>query len=273
MDDQSLFPLWCSHHNAPYHFPMDEKVWADSMYADVDSDGRKLFSELITETAGTALIQYGLTALGFDDSGEVSDSIYHKVIRILCFAPDHPEDGRHLLRRALQHFGSGDRIYAFFHYFGMSACGRHGKLHEQDRHIEAILLENGFTAEHENVYYAKELTGQELSDGQITLQWCPLSPGNCREFAASSDGREIGWGQIHFLPQKEIAYLRWIYIDENMQHQGFGSAVMRSLFGELAQIGIRRFDTDTALNNKIAQQYYEKNGFSNKGITRSYHTR
>lgn len=77
---------------------------------------------------------------------------------------------------------------------------------------------------------------------------------------------------MHFLPQGDIAYLRWIYIDEKKQHQGFGTAVMQSMFSDLFQMGIRRFDTDTALSNRIAQQYYEKNGFTNDGITRSYYT-
>jgi ribosomal protein S18 acetylase RimI-like enzyme len=46
---------------------------------------------------------------------------------------------------------------------------------------------------------------------------------------------------------------------------------MRSLFAQLYNMGIRRFDTDTARNNTIAQSYYEKNGFINEGITRSYY--
>lgn len=35
--------------------------------------------------------------------------------------------------------------------------------------------------------------------------------------------------------------------------------------------GITRFDTDTALTNKAAQHFYEKNVFVNEGITRSYY--
>jgi ribosomal protein S18 acetylase RimI-like enzyme len=98
-----------------------------------------------------------------------------------------------------------------------------------------------------------------------------MNAGSCREFAALMDSREIGWGQVHFLPQGDIAYLRWIYIDESCQHQSFGTQVMRSLFAQLYNMGIRRFDTDTARNNMIAQSYYEKNGFLNEGITRSYY--
>lgn len=113
-------------------------------------------------------------------------------------------------------------------------------------------MENGFIVEHENVYYARELRQEDGGDDRIKLTWKELSPGGCREFAAVCDGQEVGWGQVHFLPQGEIAYLRWIYIDEKRQHAGLGTAVMRQLFAQLYQMGIRRFDTDTAINNSFS---------------------
>lgn len=269
--NNELFSLWRRNSTSPCNFPMMEAVWLASMYADIDSDGRKLFDTLETKATGSGLIQYGHTAFRFDGSGEISEAIHYPVIRFLCF--DDPQDGQRLLDDALADLGGEDRIYAFFHYFGMSACGRHGKLHEKDRHVETLLLKNGFVVEHENVYYARTLTSRDSANETITLRWGKLSPGGCREFAAVSDGQEIGWGQVHFLPQGDIAYLRWIYIDEQKQHQGLGTATMHSLFAALYNMGIRRFDTDTALNNAIAQRYYEKTGFTNEGITRSYFTK
>ncbi len=97
--------------------------------------------------------------------------------------------------------------------------------------------------------------------------------GSCREFAAVMDDREVCWGQVHFLPQRDIAYLRWIYVDGQVQHQGVGTKVMLSLFSDLFKMGIRRFDTDTARSNTAAQAYYEKCRFTNEGITRSYFTK
>jgi ribosomal protein S18 acetylase RimI-like enzyme len=47
---------------------------------------------------------------------------------------------------------------------------------------------------------------------------------------------------------------------------------MKQLFKQLYDMGIRQFDTDTALSNTAAQGYYEKTGFTNAGITRSYYT-
>lgn len=278
----ALFDYWRKNHCAPYAFPMDVDIWSESMNADIDSDGRPLFQKLFSQVSRTApnqkgaingLIEYGFTAFGFDESGEISNQIHYPVIRDICFDRDCPEVGQKLLEAALADLGGEARIYAFFHYFGMSACGRHGKLHERDQHVETLLLENGFVVEHENVYYARTLTGQDAPNGNVTLRWKELSPGGCREFAAVNNGQETGWGQVHFLPQGDIAYLRWIYIDEKRQHQGLGTATMQTLFADLYKMGIRRFDTDTALNNEIAQRYYEKTGFSNEGITRSYYTK
>ena len=266
-----LFDLWRKLNCAPFHFPMDEAAWNRSMYTDIDSDGRTLFDTLETKATEDALIQYGRTAFGFGESGDISDAVHYQVIRMLCFTD--PTQGQQLLDQVMASFDPAQRIYAFFHYFGMSACGRHGKLHESEKHVEALLFANGFTVEHENVYYSRTLHGNDPTPETVSLHWKTVSSGNCREFAAVSDGTEIGWGQIHFLPQGQIAYLRWIYIDSNRQHQGLGTAVMQALFSELYKMGIHRFDTDTALDNITAQHYYEKNGFMNRGRTRSYYTK
>ena len=48
---------------------------------------------------------------------------------------------------------------------------------------------------------------------------------------------------------------------------------MEALFRDLYTRGIRRFDTDTACDNTIAQRFYVKTSFQNRGITRSYYTK
>ena len=270
MNQPTAFELWRSAHRAPYHFPMTEATWQASMYADVDSDGRSLFDRLHTKIEENGMIQYGTTAFGFDENGELSDAVHHNVIRDIAFSQDKPEIGQQLLTAALQDLDDGSRMYAFFHYFGMSACARHGKLHESSAHIHRLLLRNGFSVEHENVYYSRHLTQADTGSDAL-INWKPLNAGACREFAAIADGREIGWGQVHFLPQGDIAYLRWIYIDGSCQHRGYGSRVMRALLAQLYAMGIRRFDTDTALDNLAAQGCYEKTGFRREGITRSYY--
>lgn len=275
--DKELFAFWKQQFLAPYAFPVEFEAWKQSWEQDTDSDGRILFSSLQTDVTRddtgniTGLIQYGDTAFGFDDSGEISPDVHCHVIRALCFAD--PDAGAQLLRSALSRFPAGDRVYAFFHYFGMSICARHGKLHESCGHIQALLLDHGFAVEHENVYFAKDLTAHIPQRSDITLRWKEMSLGSCREFAAALQDEEVCWGQVHFLPQGDIAYLRWIYVDEQRQHTGLGTRVMEALFASLSGVGIRRFDTDTALSNEAAQHYYEKTGFENKGITRSYYTK
>lgn len=265
-----LFDDWKKFHNSPFHFPMTEAVWKECMFDDVDSDGRKLFDTLATEHTSGGMIQYGRTAFGFDDTGEISCNVHYSVIRDFAF--DHAQVGQMLLNKALSELKADGRVYAFFHYFGMSACARHGKLHESQIHVHDLLLKNDFVIEHENVYYAKMLSCN-LPASDISLAWKDMTPGSCREFAATLDGQEVCWGQVHFLPQGDIAYLRWIFTDGTRQHQGIGTRTMNALLRELYHMGIRRFDTDTAKDNFAAQKYYEKCGFTNMGITRSYYTK
>ena len=158
---------------------MYEDIWVKSMYQDTDSDGKVLFSELHTEKADHGMIQYGYSAFGFGEDGQISNDIHYPIIRIFNFDPAFPEDGKALLQKAIKYFCCGQRIYAFFHYFGMSACGRLGKLHESSSHVAELLMENGFVAEHENMYYARRLSSDDTGDARIKLNRNPLSPGDC----------------------------------------------------------------------------------------------
>lgn len=85
------------------------------------------------------------------------------------------------------------------------------------------------------------------------------------------NGATIGGCEIHFLGHTDIAYLRWIFINENLRGSGIGSESMSALKADLFKKGILRFDTDTALTNTVAQHFYEKNNFVNEGLTRSYY--
>lgn len=46
---------------------------------------------------------------------------------------------------------------------------------------------------------------------------------------------------------------------------------MQSLAAVLAGQGYKRLDTDTAVTNRIAQHFYENNGFERRGTTRSFY--
>lgn len=257
---------------APYFFPTEYSAWKKSFAQDVDGEGRALFQELFVKAAyddGALIgfVQYGKTAFGFDDRGELSSNVSYCVIRNLYFNRGREDVGQQLLQQALDAFGPSVPVYAFFHYFGMSCFARHGKLYEQQAHIEALLKQNGFEIEHENVYYSSVLTGGEASG--VTLVPHGLTKGNQQYLEFLLSDSPVGGCEVHFLDEK-TAYLRWIYVNDPVTGRGIGTKCMNALKLWLSQKGFTRLDTDTALSNPIAQHFYEKNHFTREGITRSF---
>ena len=260
----------------PYNYAAGYDAWERSYLSDIDGGGRRLFRELTTLGAycGGAMagfVQYGRTAFGFAENGELSGEISYSVIRCLYFPEGRADAGGALLGEALRALSGNARIYAFFHYFGMSCYARHGKLSERLAHIHALLLERGFSVEHENVFYSSRHEACEGAEGaEVALRWHEETAGGQRYCDFIMGGAAVGGCEVHFLEQRGIAYLRWIYINEELCNRGIGTTCMKALKRELYARGITRFDTDTALANKRAQRFYEKNGFTNEGLTRSY---
>lgn len=260
----------------PYRYETDYNTWESSWLYDVDGNGRTLFSRLETivayadgEPAG--FIQYGKTAFGFDSSGELSDAVSYPVIRNFYFYEGQKEAGIRLLNQAVNALSGipAGRIYAFFHYFGMSCYARHGKLFEKYTNIHGLLLENGFAVEHENVFYSSTITGG--NSAEVKLNWHGKTLGNQQYCDFILGGSVVGGCELHFLAQDNTAYLRWIFINDTMRGKGIGSKCMDALKAYLFSKGITRLDTDTARTNQTAQYFYEKNSFANEGITRSYY--
>ena len=169
---------------------------------------------------------------------------------------------------AVNSFEDSKIIYAFFHYFGMSCFARHGKLFEKHIHIDALLKESGFEIEHENVYYSSLLGGEENYEAVMVPQ--NLTKGNHQYMDFRMDDLQVGGCEVHYLSDT-TAYLRCIYINGDIVGKGIGTKCMSALKQYLYNKGITRFDTDTALDNIVAQHYYEKTGFAREGITRSYY--
>lgn len=256
----------------PFQYHPDFSQWEDSFLRDVDGEGRTLFSDLTTagaytDGALTGLIQYGRTAFGFDGDGAVSDQVHYPVIRQLYFDWGWEEAGRLLLRQAGWAFAGEERVYAFFHYFGMSCYARHGKLYAGFDHIHRALLEAGFGVEHKNVFYSSALSG---ADGpSADLRWHGMTAGRQRTCDFLFDGRTVGGCEVHF-PEGGLAYLRWIFIEDSLCGKGLGTRCMAALKADLYRQGAVRLDTDTASTNTAAQRFYEKTGFVRMGVTRSY---
>lgn len=97
-----------------------------------------------------------------------------------------------------------------------------------------------------------------------------MTRGNQQYIDFQFSGNQVGGCEVHFLDGR-ITYLRWIYVNENITGRGVGTKCMNALKQWLSQQGITRLDTDTAVLNLTAQRYYEKNGFTREGITRSYY--
>ncbi len=260
--------------DTPYFFEVDFESWIKSFTDDMDGEGRELFKELFVkavydEDVLLGFVQYGKTAFGFDESGEISSDVSYPVIRNLYFVKDRADAGELLLSEAMKNLGTDERVYAFFHYFGMTCFARHGKLFESYAHIDSLLKEQGFEVEHENVYYSSAINKSENSD--VVIKANDLTKGNQQYIDFTIDGNPVGGCEVHYLSDT-TAYLRWIYVNGDIVGKGIGTKCMTALKSYLFEKGITRFDTDTAINNTVAQHYYEKNAFTYEGITRSYHT-
>lgn len=253
---------------SPYIYKVKYDSYLTSLLNDVDSQGNKLFKKLylfgaFIDNKLKGFIQFGVTNIGFDKEGNLTEKVNYNVIRNLYFYDK--EVGLELLKIAKKHLKND--IYAFFHYFGMSCFARHGKLAEQHIEINKLLQENNYIVNEENIYYSKEITNDEYVD--VELEYKEMNSFGTQQISFIKNNQLLGECEIHFVDNK-YAYLRWMYIRENMQHLGYGSKCMRKLCNYLYSLGISKIDTDTAIDNIVAQKYYEKNKFINLGRTKSY---
>lgn len=126
----------------PYNYQPDDQTWETSFLYDTDGNGKTLFADLdnigaYLEGQWIRYIQYGMSAFGFDPKQESSSTISYPIIRNFYFSSFQQETGEGLWKEVVNALStlSEERIYAFFHYFGMSCYGRHGKLFEKYPHI------------------------------------------------------------------------------------------------------------------------------------------
>lgn len=260
----------------PYRYDASYDLWKKSYAHDVDGEGRILFAHLVTLGAYedgrlVGFLQYGWTAFGFDEGGEISSSVSCPVIRNFYYEETCREAGKELLAEAMSRLSvRPGKIYAFYHYFGMSCYGRHGKLFENISYVHDLLIQARFRIEHENVFYSSESAGRDTGNSDISCIWHDRTAGDQQycDFFLGTD--RAGGCEVHFLEQQKIAYLRWIFVNDPIRGRGIGSRCMAALKSELLKKGFNRLDTDTALLNGEAQHFYEKNGFAREGLTRSY---
>lgn len=258
---------------SPYFFVNTTyEEYISSLLEDIDEEGRSLFKKLnirciYEENKLLGFIQYGYTSYVFDEKGSKNRDKSYFVIRNLYFIKDRNDVGEALLKEALKEVSNNSTIYAYFHYFGMSCFARHGKLYQSHKHIEELLLNNGFEIEHENIYYSSSLDSDTRSDIKLVLS--NIKDNKYQQISFFDIDKQVGGCEIHFV-NKEVVYLRWIYISSELINKGYGSKAMTSLKVYLYSLGYKRLDTDTANTNISARGYYNKNSFSNMGKSRSY---
>ena len=263
--------------NIPYMFETDYEIWLKSYTADTDHDDEKMFDEIITYAAFSSdeiagFIAFGISRYIYNESGEKDRSVSCGIIRQLHIGREH-NCGGGLISIAEGFFNEQNvsKRAAFFHAFGMTCYAGHGKLFCGLPHIEQAVLTGGYEKEHENVYYRRFLTEADCDVCKnVSVSFSAANKKGLCEFTVYAEKRAVGAGAVVYLPQGGICYLKWIYIYENEQRKGYGSAALRALFSVLYSKGIKRFDTDTADRNTAAQALYTKTGFEYMGRTRSY---
>ena len=71
----------------PYFFKVDYETWKKSFTEDIDGEGRTMFAMLNVKAFYendelVGFVQYGNTAFGFDENGEISSDVSYAVICI-----------------------------------------------------------------------------------------------------------------------------------------------------------------------------------------------
>jgi len=202
--------------NIPYWFDVDFENWYKSMFEDTDCDGNSLFWELQTLVSMengsiNGFIQLGIPTFIHDAGGERNTTTKAGIIRNVYFEKSDAATGKSLIGNALLYFQKKQiqKQYAFYHYFGMTCNAGHGKLHCSHFYIEDLLFQYGFVKEHENVYYSRLITDEDIATNKtITLQYDDVSEKGLCEFSILSKNERVGTGSYAYLPQGEICYLK-----------------------------------------------------------------
>ena len=260
----------------PFYFPIDFDFWHKSMFNECDWTDEEipLFDKLETylyyeNELLKGFIQFGLSGFVLNDNGKDFNRFY-AIIRNIHYSEDskNPEE---MIEKALQFFNERNinEIEAFFHYFGMSCYARHGKLHESAFYIENLLNKYSFKKVHENIYFSKDLISEEYCcDPEISYKIQDIDR-KMTKMVFFVNNEQIGYCEFTIL-QNTICYLYNIAISQKFRGQGWGIKCMEIIFTVLKKKRIKKIDLDTIDTNIVAQNFYTKLGFINKGITRSY---
>lgn len=269
----------------PYFYQVDIEGLKTCFFED-SYEGEKMFDYIETylveeDKEVLGFIQFGQPHIYFDTTGEKLYSPNIGIIRNIYFNEGRADAGNLLIKKAQENFSNNkfDSYFAFNHSLGLSCNARHGKLHESKIYIADLLKEYGYHIEHENIYYSIDLTeiGEDssyLCDASaykdIKLIKNGVSKYNKEIIDLVYKNEKVGEVKILYLNKINTAYVNVIWIDDNHRSKGLGGKFIRVISKDLIDNGFTRMDLDTAKNNISAQRFYDRNGFTNRGITRSY---
>ena len=73
-------------------------------------------------------------------------------------------------------------------------------------------------------------------------------------------------------PEKQTAWIGFFMTDRSVQNQGVGSGIIETLCGRLAEFGFFRVRLCRVRENPQAARFWQKNGFTDTGYSRSIET-
>ncbi|SKC81927.1 GNAT family N-acetyltransferase [Maledivibacter halophilus] len=282
-----LFDYWNEiRKNIPYFYRTTYKLFIKSLFDDT-YEGRTVFRTnnvfgIQEDGQVKGVIQYDIPTFHFTEVGKITKDINIGVILNLYYEETRIDIGRVLLDLSLDFFKENNikDIYAFYHAMGMSCNGNHGKLHEEYNYVGKLLCEEGFEIEHENIYYICDMKEKKLEyQNNRDIRVSELEDNKQKFILYDEDNKALGSAEIKYIDnltgssEKDIIYLVWIDIDKKVKGKGLGTEFLNHIIQYCLKKGYRYLHTDTALNNKIAQKFYIRNGFIDNGITRSYLTK
>lgn len=262
----------------PYFYPVSIDELTSALLDD-RKYGERIFNYLesyVVEENNHVLgfIQFGKPHIYWDTKGQKCYNPNIGVIRNIYFNEDRIDIGKILIDKAEDFFNNNsfDNCFAFNHALGLSCNAYHGKLHESNKYIADLLLEYGYKIEHENVYYTIDLNtiGQVERDENIKIIKSGVNEHSNEVIDFIYKNEKIGESVILYLDNIKTVYMNIIWIDESYSNKGLGSKFIKLICNDLWLNGYKSLHLDTAKNNLGAQRFYERNGFTNKGITRSY---
>lgn len=262
----------------PYFYPVGVEELTSALLDD-RKYGERVFNYLesyVVEENNHVLgfIQFGKPHIYWDTKGQKCYNPNIGVIRNIYFNEDRIDVGKILIDKAEDFFNNNsfDNCFAFNHALGLSCNAYHGKLHDSKKYIADLLLEYGYKIEHENVYYTIDLNtiGQVERDENIKIIKSGVNEHSNEVIDFIYKNEKIGESVILYLDNIKTVYMNIIWIDESYSNKGLGSKFIKLICNDLWFNGYKSLHLDTAKNNLGAQRFYERNGFTNKGITRSY---